>query len=90
MIAAAPKPQPTAKPTTSPGEVKPSGARKMTPKYSIVVSNELFHNGKLVSGPDATYYTLSQAQKNCQFNVDNNRSKSIKVECRYNGKQFYP
>jgi hypothetical protein len=51
---------------------------------------ELFHNGRLVSGPDASHYTLPQAQKNCKFNVDNNKTKTLSVECRYDGKRFYP
>ncbi len=50
---------------------------------------ELFHNGRLVSGPEASFYTWSQAQQNCKYNVDNNRS-NIKIECRYNGQRFYP
>jgi hypothetical protein len=50
---------------------------------------ELFYNGRLVSGPETVFYTMSRAKQNCRHNADNNSGK-VKVECRYNGQRFYP
>lgn len=44
---------------------------------------QLYHNGRLVSGPDAAVYTLAQAQYNCSWNKENN--PGIKIKCLYNG-----
>ena len=49
---------------------------------------ELFFNQQLVSGPAASYYSLKQAQDNCDWNIKNN--KGINIECRYNGVVFHP
>ena len=49
---------------------------------------ELFFNGKLVSGPEAAFYTWEQARKNCKANDERHDGDGIKVECRYNGKRF--
>jgi hypothetical protein len=50
---------------------------------------ELFYNGRLVSGLEAVFYTMSRSKQNCRHNADSNSDK-VKVECRYNGQRFYP
>lgn len=49
---------------------------------------ELFFDGKLVSGPEAAYYTGDQARKNCRVNRERYTGDGTRVECRYNGKPF--
>ena len=48
------------------------------------VGYELFFNGRLVSGAEATFYTLKQAKRNCLWNQKNQRN--IDIACHYNGK----
>lgn len=45
--AAAPAPQPAAAPRPAPGGAQPTGKKNITPKYSVQVTNELFHNGNV-------------------------------------------
>ncbi len=45
--AAAPAAVPVKAPTPAPAVVAPKGAVRMTPMYSVVVQNELFHNGNV-------------------------------------------
>lgn len=52
------------------------------------VGYELFYNGQRVNGPEAAFYSFLQAESNCKWNIEN--QKTIKVECRYNGKSFNP
>ena len=47
---------------------------------------ELFFNGRLVSGPEAVFFSKQKAIEFCFYN--RNRHKSLKVECRYNGKNL--
>ncbi len=49
---------------------------------------ELFFNGRLVSGPEAAYYTRGQAQKNCKANLQRHDGDGVRVECRYDGRRF--
>lgn len=47
---------------------------------------QLYFNGKLVSGPDAAYYTLQQAQDNCNWN--RKTKPNINVQCVHNGQNL--
>lgn len=47
---------------------------------------QLYFDGKLVSGPDAAYYTRGQAEQNCRWNMQNNSNHDIR--CVYNGATF--
>jgi len=49
---------------------------------------ELYHDGRLVSGPETMFYSATQARKNCQFNLW--RNTHVRVECRYDGVKFQP
>jgi hypothetical protein len=53
------------------------------------VGYELFFNGKLVSGPEASFMLHDDAVANCQGNIENYR-RQISVECRWQGKRFTP
>lgn len=52
------------------------------------VGYELFFNGQRVNGPDAKFYSWSQALANCQYNITS--KPGIKVDCRFDGRFFRP
>lgn len=52
------------------------------------VGYELFFNGQRVNGPDAKFYSWSQALENCQYNITS--KPSIKVDCSFDGSFFHP
>jgi hypothetical protein len=52
------------------------------------VGYELFFNRQRVNGPDAKFYSWSQALANCQYNI--NSKPDINVECRFDGAFFRP
>jgi hypothetical protein len=67
------------------GEMSPY-IGKITKKRSV--GYELFFDSKRVSGPDARFYTLSEAKANCQKNTKSR--PRTKVECRFDGKVLRP
>lgn len=58
----------------------------MQPAVSVAAGYELYFNNQRVSGPDADYYTLQQAQDNCQFNMQSKPNMAIR--CVYDGQTF--
>lgn len=52
------------------------------------VGYELFFDGQRVSGPDAKFYSWSQALDNCRYNITS--KPNIKVACRFDGSFFRP
>lgn len=53
----------------------------MQPAVSVAAGYELYFNNQRVSGPDADYYTLQQAQDNCQFNMQSKPNMAIRCVC---------
>ena len=49
---------------------------------------ELYHNGRMVNGPETVFYTAAQARENCRFNI--RRNTGVRVECRFDGARFQP
>jgi hypothetical protein len=47
---------------------------------------KLLHDGRVVSGPEAAFWTVRQARENCQWNLE--RHPKVRVECRYNGERL--
>ncbi len=58
----------------------------MQPTVSVAAGYELYFNNQRVSGPDADYYTLQEAQDNCQFNMQTKPNMAIR--CVYDGQTF--
>ena len=47
---------------------------------------QLYFDGRLVSGPDAEFYTRQQAIDNCKWNVET--KPEIRIRCVYNGEEL--
>ncbi len=73
--AAPPPPPPAAKPAPA---VKPGGAYRKTPQYSVVVTNELFHNGNVEAWKRIIQsYRQSYPELDVLIYYDNERIKDI-------------